>query len=123
MRLYVYPSTPNTGTALQVPEGVDGRAVDADLEVQVVAETAAGAARIADHLALCDLIADAGRVAGLVCVAGGEPAAVVDAGVVAVAAGRRREDRRSRPRRADRRSGGHRDVDALVHPSPAPAER
>ena len=74
------------GRLLQISERVDGRAVDPDLEVEVVAEAAAGAADVADHVALRDRRADAGRVARLVRVAGREPAAVVDAGVVAVAA-------------------------------------
>ena len=37
--------------------GLTGDAVDARLEVQVVAEAVAGAADVADHLALADTLA------------------------------------------------------------------
>src|SRR5215204_9339 len=106
----------------KVPEWVRRRSVDADLEVQVVAEAASGAADVTDHLALAYRVADAGRVAGLVRVARREAAAVIDAGVVAVPAGVGGEDRAARLRGANRRPARDPDVDALVHPSPAPTE-
>ena len=81
--------------------------------------------RCSRSLALADLGADRGREARLVGVAGGEPAAVVDTGVVAVAAafvlGLQRITVPS-ARGADRRPFRHGDVDALVHPPPAVAK-
>src|SRR5688572_28843101 len=71
------------GRRLQVPGGVDRRAVDARLEVQVVAEAMARASDVADDLALADALALRGGVARLVRVARLEPAAAVrDARVV-----------------------------------------
>src|SRR5215207_9453786 len=76
----------------QVVERVGHRAADANLEVQVGAEGEAGVADEADDLPLHDVLADADVDRGLVRVAGGDAAAVVDAGVVAVAAVRSGED-------------------------------
>src|SRR5687767_14337223 len=73
--------------ASQVGKRVDWAAGDAQLEVQMIAEAVAGAADVADEVALGQ---DAARWCGaetrLVGVAGGDPPAVVEAGVVAVAA-------------------------------------
>src|SRR5215213_4424170 len=71
---------------LQVAGRVDRRAVDARLEVQVVAEAVPGAADVADDLALGDARAVGCAVARLVGVARRQAAGVLDAGVVAVAA-------------------------------------
>src|SRR6185436_12840595 len=72
--------------SLEVAHRVDGRAVDARLEVHVRAEAVARAARVADDLALRDALADRDADARLVAVTRRQPAAVADAGVVAVAA-------------------------------------
>src|SRR5918992_228574 len=55
-------------------------------------------------------------------IAGREAAAVVDAGVVAIAADPAGDHDRAGGRGANRRPGGDGDVDALVHAPPAPAE-
>ena len=55
------PAPHCTRGALEVAHRVDGRAVDARLEVHVRAEAVAGAARVADDLALRDALADARR--------------------------------------------------------------
>src|SRR5829696_6338723 len=108
--------------ALQVPHRIDGRPVDAHLEVQVVAEAVPGAADVADHLALAHARAHRGPVARLVRVAGRERAAVVDARVVAVAAGPAQQHDAAAVGGADRRSRRHGDVDARVQAPPAHAE-
>src|SRR5262245_43520240 len=54
--------------------------------MEVRTEAVTGAAGVPDHLSLADGIAEGDDEAALVGVTGGEPAAVVDAGVVAVAA-------------------------------------
>src|SRR5436190_16195755 len=88
-------------------------------------EAVPGAVAVADHLALADALARGHREGLLVGVTGREPAAVVDAGVVAVAAarclglGERDGPRGGRP---DRRAGGYGDVDAFVHLAPAHPE-
>src|SRR5262245_65039297 len=87
--------------------------------MDVRSEAVAGAIRDADDLRLRHLLAPRDEDPLLVRVAGGETAAVVDAGVVPVAAlgsGDRDGPGRSR---AYRRAGRDRDVDALVHPPPA----
>jgi hypothetical protein len=75
------------------------------------AKAVTGAGAVADHLALADPLAAGAREGLLVPVTGREPAAVIDAGVVAVAAGRRRDRDRARGRRPDRRAGRDGDVD------------
>src|SRR5918996_149109 len=107
---------------LKVTERVCRRAVDADLEVEVVAEAVPGAADVADHLALADA-AGGQREARLVRVAGGDACTVVDAGVVPVAAVGRRERDRARLRGTDRGSRWNRNVDPGVQPAPAHPER
>src|SRR5205814_1735013 len=72
---------------LQVTQGVDGVPVDPHLEMEVGPEAVARAADVTDHLALRHVLAGRDRVRRLVCVAGRHPAAMIDAGVVAVAAG------------------------------------
>src|SRR5829696_2481568 len=108
--------------ALQVPHRIDGRPVDAHLEVQVVAEAVPGAADVADHLALAHARAHRGPVAGLVRVAGRERA-VRDARVVAVAAGPAEQHDTAGIGGADRRARRDADVDARVQAAPAHAER
>src|SRR5205085_10400566 len=82
-------SSASTGShctpGLEVAHRVDRHAVDARLEVHVRAEAVARAVRDPDHLALRDALADRHEDALLMAVTGGEPAAVADAGVVAVA--------------------------------------
>src|SRR5207253_10369631 len=80
------PATAEFLPPLEVAERVGGGAVDPHLEVEVRAGAVAGVAGVADQVALADLGADGGGEARLEGVAGGEPAAVVDAGVVAVTA-------------------------------------
>src|SRR5215204_2817859 len=114
--------TTAVAASLQVAHRVDGRPVDARLEVQVVAEAVPGAADVADHLALAHARAHRGPVARLVRVAGRERAAVVDARVVAVAAGPAQQHDAAAVGGADRRSRRHGDVDARVQAPPAHAE-
>ena len=92
---------------LEVPERVHCMAVDPDLEVEVVAEAVAGAAHVSQDRSLADRAAGSGE-ARLVRVAGGEPAAVVDAGVVPVAAVGGGEDDRPGLGGPDRGPGGRR---------------
>src|SRR3954453_4348117 len=73
---------------LEVVKRVHNRAIDPRLEVQVRAEAAARAARVADDLALGDVRADARPEARLVRVARRERPRVLDAREVAVAAAR-----------------------------------
>src|SRR6201999_559389 len=108
---------------LEVVHRVRHGPVEADLEVQVRAVAAARAAAVADDLALRDLGAHARREARLVRVTGGHHARVLDAGVVAVAAGGRlglHQDDLARRGGADRGAGGDADVDARVAALPRP---
>src|SRR6185503_10775598 len=73
-------------TELEITHRVHGRAADANLEVHVRPEAVARAANGADYLTLRHRLAHVHADRGLVSVAGGDPAAVLDAGVVAVAA-------------------------------------
>src|SRR4051812_14192626 len=107
---------------LEVAERIDRGAVDAHLEVEVRAEAVPGAADVADYLPLGDLGAVPDREARLVAVRSREAAAVVDDDQVAVAALPASRDDRAGGGGADRRPVADADVDALVHPSPAPAE-
>src|SRR4051794_14347753 len=80
-------------------------------------EAEAGAVRVADDLALAHVLALADREALLMRVARGEPVAVVDAGVVPVAAARRlrlREHHGTVGRRVDGRATRDPDVDARM---------
>src|ERR1044072_5731907 len=109
---------------LQVAERISRGAVDADLEVEVVAEAVPRAADVADHVALRS--APRGNREGrLMGVTGLQATAVVQAGEVAVAATFRfglRKHHSAGGRGADRRPGGHGDVDGLVHLPPAHAD-
>ncbi len=92
--------------------------------MEVVAEAVAGTADVADHVALLDR-PGSDREARLMGVAGREPAAVIDAGVVAVAAAlglALGEGDRAVFGGTDRRPGRHGDVDALVGAAPAHPE-
>ena len=112
------------GTArLEVPHRVDRIAADPDLEVQVRAGRVARVAGVADDLALADALADRDRDPRLVAVARGDAAAVVDAGVVAVAAGPAGDRDGAAVGGAQRRALRDGDVDAGVEPAPAVAER
>ena len=55
------PDAASPSVSLEVAERVDGVAVDAHLEVEVRPEAVAGAADVADHLALAHLLAAARR--------------------------------------------------------------
>src|SRR5690606_31557569 len=101
---------------------VHGTAVDADLEVQVRPGRVAGVAGVADHLALRDVLADRHADRRLVAVARRQAAAVVDAGVVPVAADPPGDRDRPGVGGAQRRAVGQRDVDAGVQTPPALAE-
>src|SRR4051794_2578518 len=90
--------------ALEVAHRVDGHAVDARLEVDVRPEAVARAVRVADHLALRDALADRDDDPLLVPVARREPAAVADAGVVAVAADPAGDEHLAALRRVHRRA-------------------
>src|SRR5437588_6629359 len=103
-----------TGLRLEVAQRVDRRPVDPHLEVQVRAEAVARAADVADQLSLCDLRARADGEGRLVGVAGRHPAAMVDTGVVAVAADPACKDDRPGRGSVDRRSVGDADVDSGV---------
>src|SRR5205085_12420674 len=94
-----------------------------DLEVQVRAEAVTRAADVADYVALPDLLAARRCDRALVGVRGREAVAVVDHDEVAVALLPAAVDDRARGRGADRRAVRDADVDPLVHPAPAPAER
>src|SRR3954447_6611970 len=85
--------------------------------MRVRPEAAAGAAAVADHLSLLDARAHRRAEARLVRVAGRQRGRVLDAGEVAVAAGRRlrlHQHDLAVGRRADRRARGDADVDARV---------
>src|SRR4051794_11017229 len=81
-------SCPASAGSLQVVHRIRDRAVDAHLEVEVVAEATAGAADVPDDLALGDRLAHRDADARLVRVARRHRARVLDAGEVAVAARR-----------------------------------
>src|SRR6476469_1622346 len=98
----------------QVAHGIDDLPVHAHLEVEVGAEAEAGAVADPDHLALAHLLADGDRYRLLVGVAGGETAAVVDTGVVAVAGLRAGDRHGAGGSRVDGRPGRDADVDARV---------
>src|SRR3954447_20834707 len=94
----------------QVIKRVHNRAVDARLEVQVRSEAAAGAAGVADDLALGDVRADAGGEARLVRVPREERRGVLNAREVAVPAARGlglHEPTRARGGGADRGAARH----------------
>src|SRR6187401_3590628 len=118
------PALPRSGTRLrlQVAERVDRRAVDPHFEVEVRPEAVAGAGGVTDRLALGDDLAHADGDARLVAVRGRDPTAVVDCDEVPVAGHPARVDDTPRGRRADRSAVADPDVDALVQPTPAPAE-
>src|SRR4051794_19063945 len=78
------------------------------------AEAKAGAVADADHLPLADLLADRDGDRLLVGVAGGDPATVVEAGVVAVARLRTRDRDGAGGGGLDRRAARDADVDAGV---------
>src|SRR4051794_33973179 len=90
--------------------------------MQVRAGRRPGVAAVADHLALGDFIAGAHRVAGLVPVTARQSASMIDAGVVAVAAGVGGDDDGPGLGGTHWRALGHGDVDALVHSAPAVAK-
>src|SRR6187399_1276769 len=93
--------------------------------MQVVAEAVAGAADVADDVALRDALSRADREGRLVRVTGLQAAAVVKAGEVAVTAAfgfGLEQDHGAGGGGANRRARRHRDVDSLVHATPAHAE-
>src|SRR6476469_1879749 len=93
--------------------------------MQVVAEAVAGAAHVADHVTLRDTLPGADREGRLVGVASLQAATVVEAGEIAVTTAfgfRLEQDHGTRGSGADRRARRHRDVDSLVHASPAHAK-
>src|SRR5829696_7066757 len=93
---------------LEVAEGVGRSAVDAHLEVEVVAVAVPGAADVADDLALVDALPGADYEGGLMRITGLQAAAVFEAGEVAVAAAfdfPLEQDHVSRGGGADRRPG------------------
>src|SRR5947207_5861217 len=91
--------------------------------MEVRAEAVAGAADVADRLALGDDLADRDGNPGLMAVRGRDPAAMVDCDEVAVAGHPARVDDAPRRCGMDGRSVADADVDPFVHPAPAPAER
>src|SRR5439155_4662751 len=107
-------SGPESSFGSEVSQRIHGGSVDAHLEVEVRAEAMAGAADVADHLALRHMRAAADREAGLVGIRGREAVAVVDDDDVSVALLPAGDDHRSGRGRVDRRAGGGADVDALV---------
>src|SRR4051794_24644586 len=123
-RMWISGCTPQrVRRALQVPGGVDRRAVDAGLEVHVRTEAVARAAAGADDLALADALPHRHADARLVAVAGGQAAGVLDAGVVAVAADPAGDGDAAGLRGVDGRAGRHGDVNTRVQTAPAHAER
>src|SRR4029450_13613124 len=96
------------------------RALHPPPEVEVRPEAVAGAAPIADRLALRDDLADGDGDARLVAVGGRDPAAVVDRDEVSVAGHPARVDDTPRGCRPDRGAVADPHVDALVHPPPPP---
>src|SRR3954462_14293973 len=120
---YRLPTTdsrlPTTDSRLQITHRINRRAVDPDLEMHVGAEAVAGAADGADHLALADVLADVDADRSLVAVTGRDAAAVLDAGVVPVAADPSGDRHGPAGGCADRRACRSRDVDARVEAPPA----
>ena len=109
---------------LEVAHRIDGGAVDPDLEVEVVAEAAAGAADVADHVAL----ADAARGDREARTGGRNRSRARRRGRCRCSCRSRRWARRARSTlpSATARIGvpaGSGDVDALVHAAPARPER
>src|SRR5690349_16570972 len=88
--IFVAVPTSDVGSATkvrsEVAERVDRGAVDAHLEVEVGAGDVAGRARLTDHSAALDLLADGHADRALVRVQRRQPAAVVDDRGVAVPA-------------------------------------
>src|SRR5258705_12965421 len=112
-----------TGFFLEVAERIDGRAVDPNFEMKVRAGAVTGAADVADHVALGDLLAARDGDRALMAVGGRKVAAVVDHDEVAVSRLPTAVDDRARRRGLDRRAHSDSDVDPLMHAPPAPAER
>ena len=108
---------------LQVAHRVDRCPVDAHLEVDMWAETVAGAVGRPDHLTLADGLTDAHTDRRLVCVAGRYAAAVLDARVVPITPDLSGDRDPAGRCCADRRAARHRDVDAGMKPAPPHAER
>src|SRR5207248_9396231 len=106
-----------SGCGLQVAQRIDGIPVDPDLEMQVWAEAVPRTADVADHLALADLRPGRDRIRRLMGIAGRHAAAVVDAGVVAVATDPAGEHDGAGRGRVDRRSVRDADVDTRVKPA------
>src|SRR5262249_7191764 len=104
---------------LQVAERVDRLAVETDLEMEVRTEAVAGAADVADHLALRDVCAAPDREAGLVRIGGREAAAVVDDDDVPVALLPAGHDDCAGRRGVNRRPVADADVDPFVHAADA----
>src|SRR4051794_2471050 len=107
----------------EVGHRIGDLAVDSHLEVKVRAEAEASAVADPDHLALAHVLALADGEARLVRVAGRDPAPVVDAGEVAVAAARGLglgELHDPVGGGVDRRAARHPDVDAGVAAFPWP---
>src|SRR5207248_5776278 len=107
----------------EITERIHGRAVEAHLEVDVRACAEAGAAAVADHLALGDLLAAGGRDPRLMAVQRGDPAAVVDHHEVAVAGHPAAPEDLAGRRGVDRGAGRDADVDTGMERPPAHAER
>src|SRR5438876_7562836 len=99
---------------LQIGERVGRLPVDPDLKVEVRTEAIARAVAEPDDLRLAHRLADRDQDPLLVSVAGGEPAAVVDAGEVPIAPGRTRDADGAGGGRPDRSPGRHSDVNARV---------
>ena len=123
MRWTVRRNTTRRDVLAEVAERVDRVAVDPHLEVEVRPEAVAGTADVTDHVALAHLLAARDRDRALMAVGGREVAAVVDHHEVAVALLPAAVDDRAAGGGVDRRAVADADVDPLVHPSPAPAER
>src|SRR5262249_5804867 len=75
----------NPSRLLKVAHRVGHGPVDSHLEREVGPKAVAGTAGVADDRSLTHRLASGDRERALVCVARGEAAAVIDAGVVAVA--------------------------------------
>jgi hypothetical protein len=104
-------------TSLKITQWVGHLTVYTNLEVDVRPKAVPGAAAVADHLALIDLLSGADGEGRLVGVTGGQTPAVVDSGVVPVAAAfglRLGEGDGAREGGADRRAFRHGDVDPRV---------
>src|SRR5947209_18192980 len=112
-------NAPSSWSALQILPGVVGAAVDADLEVQVRPRAVAGAADVADDLALGD-VPRRDAFAAHVGVQRRHASAMVDDGAVPVTGAARDAGDGPRLDGRDGGAGGGRDVDAVVE---APATR